>query len=67
MLQDVLCTSVFNFQCFELGSPKPPVFKTATSENKCGCSQLPVISSDEEFGDFTSGSSDNYIPDEAET
>jgi hypothetical protein len=28
--------------------------------------KLPVSDSDEEFSDFSFGSSDNYIPDEAE-
>jgi hypothetical protein len=41
------------------------------SENECGSSQLlkrklPVGDSDEVFSHFSSGSSGNYIPDEAE-
>jgi hypothetical protein len=43
----------------------------AACENECGSSQLPkrklpVSDSDEVFSDFSSESSGNYIPDEAE-
>jgi hypothetical protein len=38
----------------------------AASKNECGSPQLAVSDSDEGFSDFSSGSSDNYIPDETD-
>lgn len=71
MLWDVLLTFVFNLQFFELRSPKLLVCEIVASKSECWSPQLPkrkvfVSDSDEEFSDFSSGSSDNYTPDEAQ-
>jgi hypothetical protein len=58
---------VYSLQRSELGSPMPLFSKMADSQNVCRSSQhhetkISVSDSDEQTRDFSSGSSDNYIP-----